>query len=84
MTDQTHRAAATERGPEPDALQRFATDLKERKNFYVGVLAAALAVVVLVLILVNRGESEGPDMFSPVWAAGYWRTTRRWRTCRAE
>ena len=66
MTDSTQRAAATERGLEQDALQRFVSDLRERKALYLGLFAAAVAVVVIVLITQNLGADEGPDTFTPV------------------
>jgi peptidyl-prolyl cis-trans isomerase B (cyclophilin B) len=69
MTDQVQRAAATERGPEPDALQKFAADFKEKKRFYAGVAVVAIAIVVAVLAVKYLGGSEEEDFFSPVWNA---------------
>ena len=69
MTDQVQRAAATERGAEPDALQKFASDFQQKKGFYLGLGVVAIVIVIAVLAIKNLGESEPEDHFSPVWNA---------------
>ncbi|MHC4938186.1 MAG: peptidylprolyl isomerase [Planctomycetota bacterium] len=69
MTDQVQRAATTERGPERDALQKFANDFKEKKGFYTGVAVVTIVVVIALLAIKKLGGGEAEDHFSPVWSA---------------
>jgi len=69
MTQHVHRAAAQERGPEPDVLQKIAQDFKKNKGPYMGAGILLLIVLAVILVIANLGEDEGADDFSPVWGA---------------
>ena len=68
MTDKTPQDAEHHRAPSQDRVESALNAFSERRGFYLTLVVALLALVVVLLVIANKDE-EREDHFSPVWDA---------------